>query len=257
VHDVATSPLIIAGLLGAFLSGCDQPAPQARSPVPPPAAIVRDTAAPPGGELAAQLTDPCAGRDWPTCAPSAESIAVAATAGRIERSGTNLRVRIPGRADLRLQDDPTEGERYVRHRYLGVFPGLPYDIVERSYYEGGAYLAIHHATGDTTVLDDLPLIAPGGARLFVASADLEAGYAPNRLTIYRVGPAGLRVEWRQETADVENGTGWAADSARWRDSLTIEAVRLVPTRGQGPTRAGRVRISRVGGTWRVVPAPGA
>ena len=257
MHDVATSPLIIAGLLGAFLSGCDQPAPQARSPVPPPPAITRETQAPPPGGFTVQLTDPCAGRDWPTCAPSAESTALAATAGRIERRGTDLRVRIPGRADLRLQDDPTEGERYVRHRYLGVFPGLPYDIVERSYYEGGAYLAIHHATGDTTVLDDLPLIAPGRARLLVASADLEAGYSPNRLTIYRVEPAGLRLEWQQETADFENTTGWAADSARWRDSLTIEAVRLVPTRGREPTRAGRVRISRVGGTWRVLPVSGA
>jgi hypothetical protein len=134
---------------------------------------------------------------------------------------------------------------------------LPYDIVERSYYEGGAYLAIHHATGDTTVLDDLPLVAPGRARLLVASADLEAGYSPNRLTIYRVDSAGLRVEWRQETAEFENTTGWAADSARWRDSLTIEAVRLVPTQGGGPTRAGRVRISRVAGTWQILPVPDA
>jgi len=210
---------------------------------------------PPAGGVTVQLTDPCVGRDSPTCAPSAESTALATAAGRIERRGTELRVRIPGRADLVLQNDPTEGERYVHHRYLGVLPGLPYDIVERSYYEGGAYLAIHHTTGDTTVLDDLPLIAPGRARLLVASADLEAGYSPNRLTIYRVDPTGLRVEWRQETADYENTTGWAADSASWRDSLTIEAVRWVPTRDRGPTRAGRVRISRAAGTWQIVPVP--
>lgn len=245
------------GLFGALLVGCDQPSPRAQVPVPPPTAIARETVTAPEGTLTVQLTDPCAGRDWPTCAPSAESTALAATAGRIERRGTELRVRVPGRADLLLRDDPTEGERYVHHRYLGVLPRLPYDIVERSYYEGGAYLAIHHTTGDTTVLEAPPLVAPGRARLLVASADLEAGYAPNRLTIYQVDPAGLRVEWRQETADYANGTGWAADSARWRDSLTIEAVRLVSTRDQGPTRAGRVRISREGGTWRITSVPGA
>jgi hypothetical protein len=249
--------LLLTGLFGALLAGCDQPSPRAEVPVPPPAAATRETVTAPVGGFTVQLTDPCVSRDYPTCAPSAESTALAATDGRIERRGTELRVRVPRRADLVLQDDTTEGERYVRHRYLGVLPGLPYDIIERGYYEGGAYLAIHHATGDTTVLDDLPLIAPGRARLLVASADLEAGYEPNRLTIYRVDSAGLRLDWQQETADYANTTGWAADSARWRDSLTIEAVRLVPSRDGGPTRAGRVRISRAGGTWRIVPVPDA
>jgi hypothetical protein len=149
-----------------------------------------------------------------------------------------------------MRDNPVEGDQYVRHRYLGFLPGLPYDIVVREYYEGQAYLAIHETSGDTTQLDALPVIAPNRTRLLVASADLDAGYAPNRVTIYRIEPARLRQEWQLETADYAANTGWAADSARWQDSLTIEAVRLVPS-DRGPARAGHVRILRTGGAWQV------
>jgi hypothetical protein len=129
-------------------------------------------------------------------------------------------------------------------------PGLPYDIVVREYYEGQDYLAIHETSGDTTRLDALPVIAPNRARLLVASAGLDAGYAPNRVTIYRIEPARLRQEWQLETADYVANTGWAADSARWQDSLSIEAIRLVPS-NLGATRAGHVRILRTAGAWQV------
>lgn len=204
-----------------------------------------------------QFVDPCGGAGDAGCVARAERAAIAASHGRVERRGDTLVFHAGGKRDVVFANDTSSADAFAIHEYLGSLPGLPYDLVRRNWYEGWGYLAVHQTTGDTTQLDAIPLIAPGRARLLAASMDLDAGEEPNRVSIFRIEPAGLRLEWQQETADIVHNTGWGADDARWLDSTTIEATRVVPSTEGVAHPAGRVRITRAAGSWRVDSVAGA
>jgi hypothetical protein len=197
----------------------------------------------------AQLTDPCAADPAPECARGSEREALQTAVTYLRRSGDTLTIVRRGLGgSIRLVDDTTEGDGYVRYRYLGVLPALETDLVEASMYEDVAYLAIHRASGDTLWLDAIPVIAPGLRRFAVASADNVAGYLANRLTIVLVRPEGLSREWQRETGDYGEGTGWGPTDLVWRDSTVVE-FHEQPVSDTTPPRNGR--LAHRDGAWHL------
>ena len=204
-----------------------------------------------------RVQEPCTGPNWIECARDEERHALARAAGRVRREGGVLVFQIAGGRELRFADEWSDSFDHVQHRYLGPIPGLPIEVLALDYYEGGQYLAVHRESGDTTYLDALPLAAPDGGWVLTASADLEAGYAPNRLTIYRVTSDGLELAWREETGDYGATDSWGAVEARWLDSATVafERLRADPNGPADIRGSGRVEYRE--GEWRMMLAPDA
>jgi hypothetical protein len=130
------------------------------------------------------------------------------------RSGPALVLRL-GEGTVEMVDDTTDTDAYVRHRYVGRVPGLPFHLVHLSNIEGQAYLLVHESTGRTTAVDAPPLASPDGRRFVTASMDLAAAFDPTRLAVWRMDGDTARLEWAIEPE------GWGPAEPRWQGSDTV------------------------------------
>ena len=156
---------------------------------------------------------------------------------------------------LTFLDDTTEGDRYVRRSYEGGVSGTDFVAVRETYYEGWRYLLVHAATGRVTALPDAPIVSPDGRRLLVASGDLEAGYVPNVLQVWRIERDTMTAELEIETAAFAVGQGWAASSPRWISDGVAVAYRRFLQRGIPAADSSMVWIVRHGARWTVEDHP--
>jgi hypothetical protein len=168
----------------------------------------------------------------------------------------HVTLRLANGRTLALVDDTTEGARYVRRSFEGPLPGTELLVVREGFYEGWDYLLVHPATGRATVVPERPVVSPDGSRLLVVSADLEAGYQPNVLQIWRIAPDGLEKEWELETADFTAGDGWAGSDPRWLGDTAAVVTTHRLRQGVPVPDSARARIVRRAGGWVVeAPAP--
>jgi hypothetical protein len=168
------------------------------------------------------------------------------------------RLMVRGRAaEPQVFDDRMSGADLVEaHVYRGYVREIGQHVVERVYFpEGGGFVMVGDARGDTLAVDQVPVPAPGGERFATASVDLVAGHRPNRVRIYRMAAGRPVLEWEHAPA------GWGIDSLRWRDARTLDAVRVTLDTTRTPFRTvhapARIELARDG--WRIAdgPVPGA
>lgn len=133
----------------------------------------------------------------------------------VSRHGCRLTFRdSTGRPELTLEDVLREGDGWVLHRYRGRIPGLGADLVERSFYEGGAYLLIFPGGAPIGVAGP-PLLSPDGTRFVTWQMDLVAEYDPNILQIWRRTPGGARLELAVTSED------WGPSDVEWLDGASL------------------------------------
>jgi hypothetical protein len=151
-------------------------------------------------------------------------------------------------AEPSVFDDRMSGADLVEvHIYRGYVREIGQHVVERVYVpEGGAFVMVGDARGDTLAVDHVPVPAPGGERFATASVDLVAGHRPNRVRIYRMADGRPVLEWEHAPA------GWGIDSLRWRDARTLDAVRVTLDTTRTPFRTVRapmrIELGREGWT---------
>lgn len=202
--------------------------PGARAPAPPAPAPAADPYA------------ACWSReDAEACALRAERGLLAATGGEARREGGRLLFRGTGGGSLSLEDDATEGERFVRYRYAGRLPEIGQHLVQMGFYEGGGWLLVSAETTDQTHVIGPPVVAPDRSRFVAASVDLEAGYDPNGIQVWSLARGFPRLEW-----GLDGGDAWGASDAVWIDAGTVEFTRHVNTTGD-PDRTRRIRTRLV------------
>lgn len=227
VHPHPSAPMLrpALALLLVSAAACT---PGARVPAPPA----------PAPEAAASA-DPyaaCWTRDEPeACVLRTERERIAAAGGTVRREGGRLVFRGSDGGTLSLEDDATEGERFVRYRYAGLFPEIGQHLVHMGFYEGGGWLLVNAATTDQTHVVGPPVASPDRSRFVATSVDLGAGYDPNGIQVWSLAGGFPRLEW-----GVDGGSGWGASDAVWIDAQTVEFTRHVNTTGD-PERTRRIR----------------
>lgn len=177
--------------------------------------------------------------DTDACVARTEEGLLAASGGQARREGPRLVFRGSGGGSLALEDDATEGDRFVRHRYLGPLPGIGQHLVRMDFYEGGGWLLVGAATADRTYVSGPPVVAPDRGRFVTASVDLVAGYDPNGIQVWSLARGGPRLEW-----GLDGGDAWGASDPVWIDARTVEFTRHVADTGD-PDRAREVRTRLV------------
>lgn len=175
----------------------------------------------------------------------AEPAALRGQRARAVRNGATLLLRVRDTA-VALTDqlgDSVPPDEQVRYSFVAVRTELGVYEVAVLAWERSATLLVDLVTGHRTVTWAPPVASPDGRRLAVASLDLEAGFNPNGLQVWRRGRDSLELEWQVEL------TGWGPGPARWLDAGRF-LVRRVPAAGAADP-AGCVVVARAGRGWRV------
>jgi len=162
----------------------------------------------------------------------------------VRREGDRLVVaRGGGGPPVVLQDDTTEGARFVRHAYRAHLASIGAHLVELRHYEGSSYLLIDARSGAATPLSGPPVVSPDGRRFVTTSMDLEAGYDPNEIEIWRVTDSVRQLEFSHRP------DGWGPSDAVWRDTATIELRKHEMAPDGSSPRVTPLRLTRDGTTW--------
>lgn len=130
--------------------------------------------------------------------------------------------------------------------YLGTLDDPSFHVLWAQYTEGSAILLVHPSTGRRLWSDGIPVPSPSGELVAVASADLIAGYNPNRLTILRARGDSLVELWSVEPED------WGPAGVRWISDarLLVETVAL-DTAGHTETEGDSLVVERADGHWQM------
>jgi hypothetical protein len=133
----------------------------------------------------------------------------------VRRNGNILEIK-PSTAPVKIfKNIDSDSDDFRVYQFTKYFPEIDYGLLETTYYEGGTYDLINMKTGKLTNIGGDALLSPDQQRVAVAHADIEAGYAPNVLSVYLITPTGLTKELDLRPAE------WGAEDLKWESNSTI------------------------------------
>lgn len=184
--------------------------------------------------------------------PSRQRAAVPTRAGdsAVEIVSDSLFYVVLDDGDTVVFEDTVAGSPSADRDYTfeGTVDPLGSVLVHVLYWEGSGYYLVLLNSGDTVRLDAPPLLSPDGKRFATVSRDLEAGYDPNRLRIYRVAEDNVVLE---RSLEAEGGQ-WGPSAAEWMGSDTVRFLRNVHEWGRDVRcTLTPVRLVRRKGRWRI------
>jgi hypothetical protein len=132
------------------------------------------------------------------------------------REGKILRIKTDeGSVIFTDQIHPEEG--YAKYFLLDHFIRVSsiYFLIRAYGYEGSGYVLVSKKTGQTINLFGIPIFSPDGKRFADVSLDLEAGYNPNLIRIYRLIDNKYMIEWKHTYEDARGPADpvWLSNSA--------------------------------------------
>lgn len=149
---------------------------------------------------------------------------IAPLAGRVERDRDKLVVK-PRRGPAIVFRDVSSGDASEHFSLWSYEEEIDSYLIHVRYWEGDGYVLVNGTSGHQTYLDAPPVVSPDRKRLITVNMDLEAGYTPTRIQIYRIAPDSLELEWTHEP---EGDPAWGPSEAEWVDSVTVRALKNVP-----------------------------
>ena len=90
--------------------------------------------------------------------------------------------------EARFLDRNIEDDTGVWYTYHGFLAAVGYHVVHVLLYEGTGDLGGGHATGNIVPVHAPPVVSPEGRSFATASEDLESGYNPTAIQIWRLDP---------------------------------------------------------------------
>ncbi len=227
----------IATVLVLAAAGCAAAAPHLSAPAAP---IVQQPV------RAAPCPDENPG--FRECMARREAAAMAATGGRVSRTGDSLVIR-GAAAALVLEDDTTEGAGTRVYRYDRHLAEIGFHLVEIGLYEGGGWLLVDARTTDQTPILGPPAVSPGRTRFAAASVDLEAGYDPNGIQIWRLRDGAPTLEY-----GLDGGDSWGASGPVWRGENDLDFTRHDRAPDPSQSLTTRMRLTLTGPGLQIRPA---
>jgi hypothetical protein len=217
--------------------------------------LVSACARPEPADVQSAAYDPfarCTGDDRRACMAQVEAREIENAGSGVQRQGLRLTFRLGNGQKTELVNDTSDSGSAKRYVYAGYLPSIRHHVVEVAYYEGGAVLLLHEQTGATTDIYGFPAVAPGARRIATASVDLEAGYDPNHIRVWRVTDTHLELEW-----GLDGGTKWGASDPVWHGPHVVTFTRhTLPSHSAGPDDIVRtpMRLDLRNGGLTVQPA---
>jgi len=172
------------------------------------------------------------------------------------RTGDTLFVHLAAGRQTQFVDRSVEDETGVWYAYHAFLPTVGYHVVQVLLYEGTGYQAVGHLNGNVVTVHAPPIVSPDGRRFATASEDLEAGYNPTAIQIWRLEELGAVLEWTLEPGEgptSPDNDPWGPHDLRW---ITPTEIRVEQVRFDTETNVrrvgGEVVIRLTNGEWRVL-----
>jgi hypothetical protein len=166
--------------------------------------------------------------------------------GRALRNGLRLALQTRDLLVV-LEDDCSAGESSIRYFFASYFADIGYFHVKASLYEGRASLLVNDKSGEITWLKAPPVISPDKKRFVTMSMDLEAGYNPNEIKVWRVEASGPELEY-----SANFGEQWGPSDPVWKDGDTIAFQKnILNPRSPGQLISVPALLKRKGETWEI------
>ncbi|MDR0776094.1 MAG: hypothetical protein LBE81_05590 [Azonexus sp.] len=105
------------------------------------------------------------------------------------------------------------------HVLVGYYLDVNYWLVAIQYVEGSSYELLDGKNGKTTTVGGEALLSPDKARFVVANFDINAGWSPNILSVWRIEGEGLIREFSVEP------DGWGATEMVWKNPSTVKFLK--------------------------------
>lgn len=165
------------------------------------------------------------GEDF-ACADAVEKSAIAASNGRVLRTGDQICIHPQRAEDVCVTTNTTdEGEEFIAYTYLGELGAPPLHVLRVAYYEGRAALLVDATTGHQQLVSAIPQPSPDGRHLAVASMDLDAAFDANEFVIYRYVGGAIVQELKVSPND------WGPGTPRWLSAKRVELPVETPVDG--------------------------
>lgn len=115
----------------------------------------------------------------------------------VTREGKILRLHTD-RGIVTFADRIHDEESYAKYFLVNrLRPAHDYFYLIRAFkYEGSSYVLVNKNTGQTINLYGIPIFSPDGKRFVDLSLDLDAGYHPNLIGIYKLEDNKYTIEWK-------------------------------------------------------------
>lgn len=222
-----------------LLIGCTVASSHPSPPAPPPATVTASSTA---------TADNPPAMSWSDSIKAVEAAGIRAADGKVSRVGSELRITLRNGTTAAFAEDTTPGQ-FTAPRFAGYLKELHSYVVHVLPYEGsGNYYIVDDSTGDSTVVWGMPVPSPDGSRFALTSQSGDADYDKSIIEVWRM--VGRKPENEFSYDSGENS--WDPSSALWRDSLTIDFVKIsrIP-----PYSTSRGRLVRNGTTWTLTEPP--
>jgi hypothetical protein len=160
----------------------------------------------------------CGYRSLFLCGKHIEPILLARHPEIASRNGDTLTLSVGQSKPIIFKNNDCRCESSVECHLVGRIlvkskPG--YLLVSARRWEGHGYVLVHQATGELLSVQSTPVVSADGERFVDLSLDLEAGYLPNYIRIYRLQHDGQKLEWSKSFSDS------GPSDAVWLDSRRL------------------------------------
>jgi len=132
---------------------------------------------------------------------------------KVSRNKGDLQLKLASGSSITLTNSSRNNERLKVFWFITYYQHTGYFLVQVRGWEGFAYWMINASSGAFLRLSGVPIISRDLKRFVVTSLDLDAGYRPNRIAVFRFGGEGIKQEWSKDyTASGPSGALWLNNS---------------------------------------------
>jgi hypothetical protein len=204
-----------------------------------------------GAASSTPVTSTAAPLSWADSIKAAEEAGIRGAAGKVERSGIELRIQLLNGKVSIFQDDTTPGGNFAAYRYAGYLKTIHSYVVHRVPYEGsGLYIVVDDSTGDSTTVAGMPVPSPDGTRFALTSASGEADYDQSLIEVWRFNGRSPENEFSYDAGN----ESWDPFDAVWRDSATIDFMKGSRLESENYAKT-PARLIRKGTEWTISGTP--
>lgn len=193
-------------------------------------------------------------RNYHECSLYLESLVIQSHPNRFARNGSSLQVRLRNAKVVRFDDTPSDkdgqnSDDVIAYAVVKYFSDIHYALIAVAFWEGGTYYLLNMTTGTKIEIGGDAALSPDKRRIAVWLMDIDAGYSPNILAIYRISSRGPISEFLERPND------WGPADVSWRSSQAVEFTKNYWSETGIQTKKQTLRFRgnniKAGGKWQV------